>query len=63
MGYASSPPGFTQIPYGGRPLTEKPVKIYSLRTCSHCKSTKKLLSESTIKHEFIAVDMLECCEC
>jgi glutaredoxin len=59
MGYASSPAGFTQIPYGGRPMTEKPVKIYSLSTCSHCKSTKKLLSECTIQYEFIDVDLLE----
>ena len=35
------------------------VKIYSLSTCSHCKATKKLLGECTIKYEFVDVDLLE----
>ena len=38
---------------------EKPVKIFSLSTCSHCKSTKKLLDDCTIKYEFVDVDQLE----
>jgi glutaredoxin len=38
---------------------EKPVKIYSLSTCSHCKSTKKLLNECTVKYDFVDVDLLE----
>jgi len=25
------------------------VKIYSLSTCSHCKATKRLLDECTVK--------------
>ena len=37
---------------------EKPVKIYTLSTCSHCKSTKKLLNDCKIKYEFIDVDLL-----
>lgn len=40
-------------------MTEKKVKLFSLSTCSHCKSTKKLLSECTVKYEFVDVDMLE----
>jgi glutaredoxin len=41
-------------------MTEgKPVKIFSLSTCSHCKSTKKLLDECTIKYEFVDVDQLQ----
>ncbi|MGD8521230.1 MAG: glutaredoxin family protein [Desulfobacterales bacterium] len=35
------------------------VKIYSLSTCSHCKATKKLLGECTIKYDFVDVDLLE----
>ena len=35
------------------------VTIYSLSTCSHCKSAKKLLSECTIKYEFVDVDLLQ----
>jgi glutaredoxin-like protein NrdH len=34
------------------------VKLYSLTTCSHCKSTKKLLSECKIAYDFIDVDTL-----
>lgn len=35
------------------------VKLYSLSTCSHCKATKKLLGDCTIKYEFVDVDLLE----
>ncbi len=38
---------------------EKPVKLYSLSTCSHCKSTKKLLAECTVQYDFVDVDLLE----
>ncbi len=38
---------------------EKPVKIYSLSTCSHCKTTKKLLDECQVEYEFQDVDLLE----
>lgn len=40
-------------------MSEKPVKIFSLSTCSHCKSTKRLLDECTIKYEFVDVDLLD----
>jgi len=35
------------------------VKIYSLTTCSHCKATKKLLSDCTVKYEFVDVDVFK----
>ena len=35
------------------------VKVFSLSTCSHCKSTKKYLSDCTIKYEFVDVDLLQ----
>jgi len=35
------------------------IKVFSLSTCSHCKSTKKFLSACTVKYEFIDVDLLE----
>jgi glutaredoxin len=38
---------------------EKPVKIFTLSTCSHCKATKKLLDECRVKYEFTDVDLLE----
>ena len=40
-------------------MPEKNVKIYALSTCSHCKSTKKLLSECTVEYDFVDVDLLE----
>ena len=38
---------------------EKQVKIYSLSTCSHCKSTKRLLDDCKVMYEFEDVDMLK----
>ena len=40
-------------------MTNKDVKVFSLSTCSHCKTTKKYLSDCTIKYEFIDVDLLK----
>ena len=40
-------------------MPDKPVKIYSLSTCSHCKSTKKFLSDCTVLYDFVDVDLLE----
>ncbi|HSO66440.1 MAG TPA: glutaredoxin family protein [Desulfatirhabdiaceae bacterium] len=36
-----------------------PVKIFSLSTCSHCRSTKKLLADCTVQYDFVDVDLLE----
>ncbi|MEI7447990.1 MAG: glutaredoxin family protein [Desulfomonile sp.] len=33
-------------------------KVYSLSTCSHCKSCKKLLGECGVEYEFTDVDLL-----
>jgi glutaredoxin-like protein NrdH len=40
-------------------MTSDPVKIYSLSTCSHCKSAKKFLGECAIKYEYTDVDLLQ----
>ncbi len=40
-------------------MNNKDVKVFSLSTCSHCKATKKYLSDCTIKYEFIDVDLLK----
>jgi len=40
-------------------MSEKNVKIYTLSTCSHCKSTKKFLSECAVEYDFVDVDLLE----
>jgi len=38
---------------------QKPVKIYTLSTCSHCKATKKLLDDCRVKYEFTDVNLLD----
>lgn len=38
---------------------EKPVKMYSLSTCGHCKATKRFLNECKAEYEFTDVDLLE----
>lgn len=35
------------------------VKLYSLSTCSHCKSTKKFLNDCAVEYEFTDVDLLQ----
>lgn len=35
-----------------------PVKLYTLSTCSHCKATKTLLNECSVKYDFTDVDLL-----
>lgn len=37
---------------------ERP-KLYALSTCSHCKSTKKLLTECDVEYDYVEVDDLE----
>ena len=37
---------------------QPPVKMYTLSTCSDCKSVKKLLNDCAVKYEFTDVDML-----
>lgn len=38
---------------------ENKVKIYSLSTCSHCKSAKKFLDKCSVQYEFTDVDLLD----
>jgi len=38
---------------------KKPVKIYTLSTCSHCKATKIFLNACAVKYEFTDVDLLQ----
>jgi glutaredoxin len=40
-------------------MADSKVKIYSLSTCSHCRSTKKLLNECSVEYDFVDVDVLE----
>ena len=38
---------------------QKPVMIYTLSTCSHCKATKKFLTDCAVEYQFTDVDLLE----
>jgi glutaredoxin-like protein NrdH len=40
-------------------MPENKTTLYALSTCSHCKSTKKLLSECNVEYDYIEVDDLE----
>jgi glutaredoxin len=39
-------------------MNDKPI-LYALSTCSHCKSTKKLLNECNVEYNYVEVDDLE----
>ena len=40
-------------------MSDKSVQIYSLSTCSHCKSTKKFLSDCSVMYDFVDIDLLK----
>lgn len=40
-------------------MNDKSVKLYTLTTCSHCKSTKRLLDDCTVQYDVVDVDLLE----
>lgn len=40
-------------------MTKSRNTLYALSTCSHCKSTKKLLSDCNVEYDYIEVDDLE----
>ncbi|MCK5098140.1 MAG: glutaredoxin family protein [Desulfobacteraceae bacterium] len=40
-------------------MTNEKIVLYALSTCSHCKSTKRLLSDCNVEYKYIEVDDLE----
>lgn len=40
-------------------MTQPDVKLYTLSTCSHCKSTKSLLKQSNVEYDAVDVDLLQ----
>lgn len=40
-------------------MAEYKTTLYALSTCSHCKSTKRFLSESDAEYDYIEVDNLK----
>lgn len=39
-------------------MSDIPVKMYTLSTCSHCKAVKRFLDRCTITYDFTDVDTL-----
>lgn len=39
-------------------MSDTPVKMYTLSTCSHCKAVKRFLDSCTITYDFTDVDTL-----
>ncbi|MEW6078434.1 MAG: glutaredoxin family protein [Thermodesulfobacteriota bacterium] len=39
-------------------MTTPDVKLYTLSTCSHCKSTKNLLNECRVAFHSVDIDLL-----
>jgi glutaredoxin-like protein NrdH len=37
----------------------KPIKMYTISTCIHCKAAKRFMKEHNIPHEFTDVDLLD----
>jgi len=40
-------------------MTAPNVQIFTLSTCGHCKSTKKLLEDLSVKFDCVDVDLLD----
>ena len=40
-------------------MTNEKIVLYALSTCSHCKSTKRLLSDCNVEYTYIEVDDLK----
>ena len=39
--------------------TQKPVKLFTLSTCSHCKAAKEFMKELGVRYEYTDVDLLQ----
>lgn len=40
-------------------MNDNKVFLYTISTCSHCKSTKKLLNDLDVSYESVEVDLLK----
>lgn len=40
-------------------MSPKPVRVYSLSTCFHCKDLRKMLEKYAVPFEYLAVDVLD----
>jgi glutaredoxin-like protein NrdH len=39
-------------------VQHKPVKMYTLSTCSHCRAAKKLMKTLGVEFDYVDVDLL-----
>ncbi len=39
-------------------MSKDRVKLYTISTCSHCKRTKRFLSDCNIVYDYVDVDLL-----
>ena len=39
-------------------MSKENVKLYTISTCSHCKRTKRFLSDCNINYDYVDVDLL-----
>lgn len=39
-------------------MEDKPVRIFTISTCIHCRALKKMLDEHAIPYEFTDVDLM-----
>lgn len=39
--------------------TQRPVKLFTLSTCSHCKAAKEFMKELGVEFDFTDVDLLQ----
>ena len=39
-------------------MSDLPVKMYTLSTCSHCKAAKRFLDRCTVQYDFTDIDLL-----
>lgn len=40
-------------------MDDKKIQLYTLSTCSHCKSTKRFLDQCTVQYDVTDVDLLD----
>lgn len=39
-------------------MTEKPIRLFTISTCFHCRSLKKLLEHNNIPFEYNDIDLM-----
>lgn len=40
-------------------MSDKPIKLYALSTCGHCRNAKKLLNDCEVEFDVVEVDLTQ----